>query len=72
MYKHRFGVQLLQNPPLCSSTTIWPLWTCDGFCVGVDIVEKIGFYGGLENLFTGIYFKNVSGAHTVFTRAQDN
>ncbi len=23
MYKHRFRVQLLQNPPLCSSTVEW-------------------------------------------------
>ncbi len=31
-------------------------------------VEKIDFYGGLEeDLFTGIYYKNASGSHAVFT-----
>jgi hypothetical protein len=25
-------------------------------------VEKTDFYGGLEDLFTGIYYKNVSGS----------
>ncbi len=33
MCKHRFGVQLLQNPPLCSSTHCWPcleMWVGPG------------------------------------------
>jgi hypothetical protein len=42
MCKHRFGVQLLQNPPLCSSTTqSWPWsWSCSWVMEAVKVMVK--------------------------------
>ncbi len=45
MCKYRFGVQLFQNPPLCSSTT-----NCKAYCQAGD--DRVNEQPGLATMHT--------------------